>query len=80
MKFRYKLNHFENTQLGCSAQHVDRWAHYHELYDRCGLDRHDLLRIGEIFIELNILEQSASMTLDTFQGNLLLKGLCHEAA
>lgn len=38
------------------------------------MDWIDLLRIGEISVELSILEQSAVMPLDAFQGNSLGEG------
>lgn len=41
---------------------------YHQLYDHCCLDWRDLLRIGSLYVDIKIEEQSGSLPVSEFLG------------
>lgn len=52
------VNHAESEEMFEGELHGYL---YHQLYDHCGLDWRDLLRIGSLYFEIKIDEQSGSL-------------------
>lgn len=54
------INHAENAACFLGEQHCYT---YHHLYDHCSLDWRDLLRIGSLYFDIHIDEQSGVLSL-----------------